>query len=137
MKVTKSYIKKLIKEELSKVLHEEYQPPKEEDYDFRITNGMGKVPGLKSGAKGVSIMVSKKPGRGPTPEHRQIFVLPKAIGVYKDMDSAMMSSFTGEAYYMTPQEIEEFTTADSVRPGQFADNEVKTGGRLSYSYSEE
>jgi len=137
MKVTKSYIKKLIKEELSKVLHEEYQPPKEEDYDFRITNGMGKVPGLKSGAKGVSIMVSKKPGRGPTPEHRQIFVLPKAVGLYKDMYSAMMASYTGEAYYMTPQEIEEFTMSDSVRPGQFADRESKMDGGFSYSYSEE
>ncbi len=137
MKVTKSYIKKLIKEELSKVLHEEYQPPKEEDYDFRITNGQGKVPGLKAGARGVSIMVSKKPGRGPTPEHKQIFVLPKAVGLYDDMYDAMMSSYTGESYYMTPQEIEEFTMSDSVRPGQFSNKRTEMDDGRSYNYSEE
>lgn len=119
MKVTKSYIKQLVKEELTKVLKEEST---EADFDFRITNGSGEVPGLKPGTRGRSIMVRKKGGRGPTPEHKQIYVLPKSIGTYQNLESAIWDSYTGESYYMTPEEIEKFTIPDSVRPGQFANN---------------
>lgn len=114
MKVTKKYIEKVIKEELKRVLNE----GRLGGYEFRITNGQGTVPGLKPGTDGKTIMVQSRPnGRGPTPQHKQIYVLPKAAYEYRDLEEAFDDSITGEAYYMTDEEIEQATRTTSALPG--------------------
>ena len=114
MKVTKKYIENLIKEELKRVLNE----GRLGGYEFRITNGQGTVPGLKPGTDGKFIMVQSRPnGRGPTPQHKQIYVLPKAAYEYPNLEEAFDDSITGEAYYMTDEEIEQATRTTSELPG--------------------
>ena len=106
----------------------------EGEYEARITNGSGEVPGLKPGTRGKSILVHRgESGWGPRADGKlQIHVLPKAIGMYESYSDAIQDGMTGEAYYMSEEEIQSATMPDSVRPGQFS----QSRGSFSYSMNE-
>ena len=107
----------------------------EGDYEARITTGTGEVPGLKPGTRGKSILVHRgESGWGPRADGKlQIHVLPKAIGMYESYADAVQDGMSGEAYYMSEEEIQSATMADSVQPGQFSQSK----GSFSYGMNEE
>ena len=106
--------------------NEEWEAKFGADMEPRITTGMGKVPGLKDGAQGVSILVYR--GRQRSDGAYQIHVLPEGIGMYESFYDAVMSGMSGERYYMTDEEIEAGTMPDSVRPGQFSQSDQNEPG---------
>ena len=78
---------------------------------------------------GQSIVITK--GWGGTPEGLlQVHVLPKGAGFYEDLQQAVASGFTGEAYYARAEDIASQTKDDNATLGS------RTGtsaGGFSYS----
>ena len=97
----------------------------------RIVTGMANIPGILPGkGQGKSIIVNR--GRQRSDGAYQIHVIDKGIGMYDSFYDAVMDGRSGEAYYMTDEEIEAGTMPDSVRPGQFS----QSRGSFSYSMNE-
>ena len=101
--------------------NEEWEAKHGANMEPRIVTTMGKVeiPGIKSGmGQGKSIIVDR--GRQREDGAYQIHVLPKSVGLYDSFYDAVMSGYSGEAYYMTDEQIEAGTIADSARPGRMS-----------------
>ena len=79
---------------------------------------------------GQSIIVTKGFGAPAKQGNLQIYILPKGVGFYADLDQAKNAGFTGEAYYATPEAIANQTMDDNRTVGS------RTGtsaGGFSYS----
>ena len=79
---------------------------------------------------GQSIVVSKGFGEPAQQGQLQVYILPKGVGFYADLDQAKNAGFTGEAYYATPEAIDSQTKDDNATVG------AQTGGSGAFSYSE-
>ena len=138
MKITKNALKRMIKEELGRVLKEGDERSSDAYLEPRITNGQGEVPGLKPGAQGVSILVNRNPQFQRQDKAWPIRTLPKAVGMYPDFQTANTNGAGGERYYMTDEEIEAYTMSDSARPNPNIGKSNTSGdsGYFGYSVSE-
>ena len=79
---------------------------------------------------GQSIVVTKGFGAPAEQGQLQVYVLPKGVGFYADLDQAKNAGFTGEAYYATPEAIASQTRDDNAAVGS------QTGGSGGFSYGE-
>tara|TARA_A100001015_G_scaffold309802_1_gene409920 strand:- start:532 stop:1014 length:483 start_codon:yes stop_codon:yes gene_type:complete len=107
--------------------NEEWEAKFGDRMEPRIATGRVEIPGVLAGKEqGKSIIVDR--GRQRSDGAYQIHVIDKGIGMYDSFYDAVMSGRSGEAYYMTDEQLEAGTMPDSVRPGQFSQSNQNEPG---------